>query len=86
MNDAHSAASLIMGDLAKDNFKDEDIVSWSKKGKVESRFCFKQALGETFFHGLDLINSIEDENFKIQQSLNNAKSSSDYYKGMLNGA
>lgn len=28
-----STTALIFGDLAKDNFKDEDISSWSKKGK-----------------------------------------------------
>lgn len=33
-SDAPSAVSLTMGHVAKDNFKDEDIVSWSKRGKA----------------------------------------------------
>lgn len=58
----------------------------AKKGKAEACFCFKQALGETFFHGLNLLNSLESENSRLQQSLNNAKSSSEYYKSMLDDA
>lgn len=76
-----STASLIFGDLAKDNFRDKDITNWRERGKTG--FFFKQALGDTFFHGLDLPNSLESENSRLQQSLNNAKNSSDYYKGLL---
>lgn len=47
VSDSPCAAFLIMGDLAKDNFEDEDVVSWSKSS--EARFCFKLAFGETFF-------------------------------------
>lgn len=53
-----SSAAIILGDLIKDNFRDEDISNWSKSGKVEAGFCFKQPLGEKFFHGLDLLNSL----------------------------
>lgn len=85
-NDTPYAASLIIGDLAKENFKDEDVICWSKRGKVEAEFCLKQALGEAFFHGQDSVNSLESENLKLQQSLTNSKASSDNYKGMINGA
>lgn len=80
------AVSLITGNLAMDNFKDVDVICWSKRGKVEARFCLKQALGEAFFHGLDIVNSLESENLKLQQSLTNSKASSDYFKGILSGA
>lgn len=80
------AASLIIWDLAKDNFKDEDVICWSKRGKVEAKFCFKQARGESFFHGLDLVNSLEGKNLKHRESFTNAKTSSNYYKGLLDGA
>lgn len=43
-------------------------------------------MGESFFHGLDLIDSLESENLKLNQFLTNAKTSSNYYKGMLDGA
>ena len=84
--DSPSTASVLFGDIAKENFKDEDVVLWSRRGKEEAKFCFKQALGESFFHGLDLLNSMESENLKLQHSLNNSKTSSDYYKRLLNGA
>lgn len=38
-----------------------------------------------FFHGLDLLNSLESENSKLQSSLTNAISSRDYYKGLVDG-
>lgn len=79
--DTSSTASLLFGDIAKDNFKDGDGVTWSRRGKAEARFCFKQALEESFFHGLDMFNSMESENLKLQQSLTTSKTSSDYYKG-----
>lgn len=72
--------------MIKDNFKDEDIINWSKRGKSEVSFCFKQALGEAFFHGLDLVGSLETESLKLQKSLTSAKASADYYKGLLDGA
>lgn len=81
-----SSAVMILGDLVKDNFKDEDVSGWMKRGKVEAGFCFKQALGETFFHGLDLLNSLEGENSRLQASLTNATNSHDYYKGLVEGA
>lgn len=59
INESPSAASMIMGDPVEDNFKNENIVSWSKRGKTEVSSCLKQALGETFFHGLDLLNSFK---------------------------
>lgn len=80
-----SSATMILGDLIKYNFRDEDITNWSKQGKVEAGFCFKQALGETFFHGLDLLNSLEGEKSRLQSSLNSATNSRDYYKRLLDG-
>lgn len=52
---------------------------------MEAGFCFKQALGVTFFNALDLLNSMEGENFKLQSFLNSATYSSDYYKVMFDG-
>lgn len=43
-------------------------------------------MGESFLHGLDLVNSLEGKNLKLQQALTSAKTFSDYYKGMLDGA
>lgn len=43
-------------------------------------------MGEAFFHGLDLVSSLEAENAKLQKSLTSAKTSSEYYKGLLDGA
>lgn len=78
--------SIIFGDMIKANFKDEDIVNWSNRGKSEVSFCLKQALGQAFFHGLDLVGSLEAENTKLQKSPTSAKTSSDYYKGLLDEA
>lgn len=75
-----SAASIIFGDLAKDNFKDEDVTNWSKRSKVKAGFCFKQALEKSFFHGLDLLNSPEGKKFRIQSSLISATNSHDYIR------
>lgn len=84
--DEASSAAMVFGDLIKDNFRDKDITNWSNRGKVEAGFCFKQALGETFFHGIDHLNFLEGENSKLQSSLNSATISCDYYKGLLDGA
>lgn len=53
---------------------------------MEAGFFLKQALGEAFFHGLDIINSLESENLKLQLSLTSSKTFTDYYKGILDGA
>lgn len=78
--------SIIFGDMIKYNFKDEDIVNRSKRGKEKASFCLKQVLGEAFFHGLDLVGSLEAENSKLQKSLTSTKTSSNYYKRLLDGA
>lgn len=67
--EASSVASQIIGDLAKDNFKDEDIIGWSKRGRTEACFFLKQALDEAFFHGLDFLNSLEGENLNFSSLL-----------------
>lgn len=81
-----STSSIMFSDMIKDNFKEEDTVNWSKRGKTEASFCLKQALGEAFFDGLYLVGSLEAENAKLQKSMTSAKTSSDYYKGLLDGA
>lgn len=42
--------------------------------------------GKSFFHGLDLLNSLEAENSILRYSLNRATISRDYYKGLLDVA
>lgn len=37
-----STSYLIFGDLTNDNFKDEDVASWSKRGKVYAGFCLNK--------------------------------------------
>lgn len=81
-----SSATIILGNLIKDNFRNEDVSNWSKRGKVEDGFCFKQTLGERFFHGLDQLNSLEGENSGLQSSVTSTTISRDYYKGLVDGA
>lgn len=71
--------------MIKDNFKHKDTVNWRNRGKAEASFCLKQTLGEASFHGLDLVSSLEAENTKLQKSLTSTKTSSNYYKGILDG-
>lgn len=72
--------------MIKENFKDDDIVNQSKRGKAEESLCLRQALSEAFFHGLNLVGFVEAENTKLQKTLTSTKTSSDYYKGLLDGA
>lgn len=84
VSDSPYAASLIMGVLPRTTLKMKTL-SAGARGVKWSEVLLQTGSRRDLFHGLDLISSIEDKNSKLQQYLNNAKSSSNYYKCMLDG-
>lgn len=67
----------------RENFKEEEVQSWNARGKAEAGIYLKWSLGESFFHGLNLVNTLEGENSKLEKSLKNSRDSVTYYKGQL---
>ncbi|KAK1379253.1 hypothetical protein POM88_025997 [Heracleum sosnowskyi] len=72
------------GDIAALNLKEEDMKLWYSRSHSETCASFKQALGETFFHGMGYVTELEGENRKLEKTLCNTKDVVTYYKSQLN--